>query len=121
MYALVSENSVVGFCEKPVYVYYYPFMKAYYDTDSVEKADGIRFGGALYNFKGSNKIPGKPEVELIYRDGMQVVFNHQARIGATEGDTIMIEDALIDMDSTNEKRFSVLEDAIIELDNAINS
>lgn len=119
MYALISENAVVGFCEKPNYVYYRPIMRAYYSTDDVEKADGIEFAGQLYNFVGSTKIKDVPEVELVYRDGMQVVFNQQSRLVINEGNTASIEEAVMDMDATNEDRFTVLEDAIIELDNAI--
>ena len=121
MYALISQGNVVGFCEKPNYVYYYPFMKAYYATEDLEKADGIEFAGKLYNFKDSNKIPDVPEVDLVYRDGMQVVFNQQSRININEGNTATIEEAIVDMDTTNDERFTVIEDAIIELDTALNS
>ena len=120
MYALVSNGNVVGFCEKPNYVYYRPFMYAYYSTDNIEEADGIEFAGNLYNFEGQNKIEGKPEVTLVYRDGMEVVFNQQARIITNESNQVMIEDALFDMDTTNDERFTILEDAIIKLDSQLN-
>lgn len=120
MYALVANQTVVGFCEKPNYVYYRPFMNAYYATENIEEADGIEFAGKLYNFVGSDKIPDVPEVDVIYRDGMEVVFNQQSRINISENNTAVIEDAIIDMDGVNDERFSVLEDAIIELDAAIN-
>ena len=121
MYALVSQDTIVGFCEKPNYVYFRPFMHAYYSTDDINEADGIEFAGNLYNFVGQDKIAGKPEVELVYRDGMEVVFNQQARLVKNEGNTVMIESALIDMDGANEERFSILEDAIIELDAQLNA
>ena len=110
MYALVSNGNVVGFCEKPNYVYYRPFMYAYYSTDNIEEADGIEFAGNLYNFEGQDKIEGKPEVTLVY----------QARIITNESNQVMIEDALFDMDTTNDERFTILEDAIIELDSQLN-
>lgn len=121
MYALVSNGSVVGFCEKPNYVVKRSGMNAYYATDNKDEAEGIEFAGQLYNFKDSNKIENRPEIDIIYRDGMQVVFSQQNRISINENNTVVIEEALMDVDAVTDERLTVLEDAIIELDAAMNA
>ena len=120
MYALMSDGQVVGLAEEPNYVEYRKVINAYVHTDKKEEADGIEFQGKLFNFDGKNNIEGAPQVEIYKQDGMNIVFNQQMRISKNEGSTLTLEEAVTEMDTVNDERFTVIEDALVELDGLLN-
>lgn len=123
MYAILSNGNLLALCDKPRYIKVNPESGAFVEADK-DNAEGVAVNGTAYNLPGSTTIQGAQEAVVAEKEGAEYIFQNRAHIIQVEQTTgvaiVGVEEALCEMDATQEARVSAMEEALCELDSAVN-
>ena len=109
MYKIINTNSgeLVGYTENPIWIRKHN-NGCYVQTER-KKADGIAFNSTPYSIGG---LDGLDIVVVVETDAGNIFVDDATMTAAYS----VLEDAIFEMDETNDERMTAIEDALCEMD-----
>lgn len=93
--SLTGTGSLIGIAEKLTYVHFDAEHNVYVAARDAQSADGIAFGGKLYNINGVEKIQGAPFAQFVEVDTGEFITDEFAQVNAELAETNAALDEII--------------------------
>jgi hypothetical protein len=115
MYQIITNGKIVGLVDSLRYIKVNPTSGAFVQADGPEDAQGIAVNGTPYNLLGHNEISGAPECIAVEKDGFSILFQKGVELDQVKDDSLLISDALFELDESTNEKIVELQDAVMEL------
>lgn len=119
MFAVIYNDKIIKISSNLTYVKYNQETNNYSIVKYSDQANGILINDKIYSipdYSEEEAYKGAPAVEIRYvGEGGDVLLNTYSKSNQNEEDVSMVEDAIIDLDGTNQEDLDDIRQAIFDL------
>lgn len=119
MFAVIYNDEIIKISANLTYVKYNQETNNYSIVEYSDQANGILINDKIYSipdYSEEEAYEGAPAVEIRYvGEGGDVLLNTYSKSNQNEEDVSMVEDAILDLDGTNQEDLDDIRQAIFDL------